>query len=294
MTTRRRTLPAVLLPVCSLLIAMLCIQSGASLAKSLFPVIGALGTTAVRLVIAAVILFFMLRGWRARITRHNWTTLAIYGVTLAGMNLMFYLSVTRLPLGIAAAIEFMGPLTVSVVFSKTRRDLAWAGIAAIGLLLLLPLTGVSPGLDPIGICWALGAAVCWGLYIVYGQKAGSQHGTQTAALGMVIAALIALPFGVAEAGAGLLDVHLLPIALTVAVMSSAIPFTLEMFALRRLPARTFGTLMSIEPAIGALVGIVVLAEALSTTQWLAIALIVIASAGASMSASRSAEIASKE
>lgn len=280
---RMRTLPASLLPVCGLLIAMLSIQSGASLAKSLFPVLGALGTTTLRLIIAAVIMCMLLRAWRARITRGNWTTLAIYGVTLAGMNLMFYLAVMRLPLGIAAALEFTGPLAVSVIWSRNRTDLAWVGMAAIGLLLLMPLTSATQGLDPVGIAWALGAAACWALYIVYGRKAGMQHGTQTAALGMTLAAFVALPFGVAEAGSSLLDISVLPIALAVAVMSSAIPYTLEMFALRRLPTRTFGTLMSIEPVMGALVGRAFLGELLTTTQWLAIALIVIASACASLS-----------
>ena len=279
-----RTETSIFLPVCGLLFAMLSFSSGAAFAKGLFPDLGAMGTAAIRLAFAAVIMLVVLRGWRARITRVNWGALTIYGVTLCGMNLFFYLALMRLPLGVTSAIEFMGPLSVSVIFSNNRRDIIWAVLAAVGLLLLMPLTGGPDALDPVGIVWALASAICWALYIVYGQKAGSHHGTQTAALGTGIAALVALPFGIAEAGSSLLNTDLLPLVLAVALLSGAIPFTLEMFSLQRLPARTFGVLMSIEPVFGALVGFVVLREALTLTQALAIALVVVACAGAALSA----------
>jgi len=263
---------------------MLSISTGAALAKGLFPVFGPLGTTAVRFVIAALIMVIVLRGWRAKITRENWSSLALYGAMLCGLNICFYMALTRLPLGIASAIEFMGPLAVSVIYSSSRKDYLWAALALVGLLLLMPLGGSADGLDPIGILWALASAVCWALYIVFGQKAGVQHGAQTSALGMVIAALIAFPIGAAEAGEALFRFDLLPLVILVALMTSAIPMSLEMFSLQRLPTRTFGVLLSIEPVIGAVVGFVVLKEALTIVQACAIALVVIACAGASQSA----------
>lgn len=285
-----RVASTILLPISGLLVAMLSISTGAAIAKGLFPILGAQGTTAVRFAVALPIMFILLRGWRARITQDNWRVLGTYGVTLCGMNLFFYIAMKTLPLGVTSAIQFMGPLSVSVLFSRSGRDLAWAALAAAGLLLLAPLTASPDALDPVGILWALGSATCWALYIVYGQKAGLQHGTQTAALGMAIAALVAFPFGVAEAGSSLLDIDLLPLIVTVALLSSAIPITLEMFSLQRLPTRTFGVLMSIEPVIGALVGFIVLHEALTMRQMLAIALVVAACAGAALSARPKVEV----
>lgn len=278
-----------LVPIVALLVTMLSIQSGASLAKHLFPLLGALGTTSIRLALAALIMIVMLRGWRARITRENWRSLIVYGVMLAGMNIMYYLAIARLPLGIASALEFLGPLGVAVALSRKISDFAWAGLAAIGLALLTPVVGPMQRLDPVGIAWALAAAACWALYIIFGKQAGRQHGAQTAALGMTIAAMIALPLGIPEAGLSLLDLSLLPIAFGMALLSSAVPFTLEMHALRNLPTRSFGILMSMEPAIGALVGLVILRENLAFSQWLAIAFIVAASIGTSISTRNAAE-----
>ncbi len=275
----------VLLPVGGLLIALISIQCGAALAKSLFPVLGALGTTAVRLVLGAILLAVILKAWRAKLTADNWPPLLLYGVALGVMNIAFYMAILTLPLGIAAAIQFLGPLTVAVVYSRRGVDFAWAALAALGLLLLTQLDNAQDGLDTTGVLWALTAAIGWALYIVFGQKAGAVHGVQTSALGMLIGAAIALPFGLAEAAPVLVRPDLLPIALAVAVLSSAIPFSLEMSALRKLPARTFGTLMSLEPVIGAFVGLLFLQELLTLTQWLAIICIVVASIGTSLSAS---------
>ncbi len=281
-----------LLPILCLLIAMLSISTGAALAKGLFPVLGVPGTNAVRFVVAALIMMIVLRGWRARITRDNWPSLTIYGVTLCGMNLSFYMALKTLPLGIASAIEFMGPLTVSILYSNSRKDYFWAALAAAGLLLLMPITGAGAGagLDPFGMMWAVSSAVCWALYIVFGLRAGKHHGAQTPALGMVVAALIALPFGAVEASEVVLRVDIIPLIFIVALLSSAIPISLEMFSLQRLPTRTFGVLLSIEPAIGALVGFVFLTEALASQQILAIGLVVMACAGASYSARPRADL----
>jgi inner membrane transporter RhtA len=232
-----------------------------------------------RLGFGALMLTLVLRPWRARITRGNWRSLALYGVVLGLMNLCYYLSLTRIPLGIAAAIEFTGPLIVAVCTSRRRIDLIWVALAAGGLLLLLPFDGAASALDPIGILYALLAGAGWGTYVIIGKRAGDALGSSTPALGMIIGALVVLPFGINEAGMALLSPALLPTALLVAALSSAIPFAFEMVALRNLQPQTYGTLTSLEPAIGALAGLVILHEALPVIQWLAIGLIISASIG---------------
>lgn len=270
-------------PVAVLLVSMASIQSGASLAKSLFPVLGAQGVTAMRLTFAAIILLVLLRPWRQPIARKSWGSLLAYGITLGGMNLMFYMALRTVPLGVAVALEFTGPLAVALYFSRKALDFLWIAIAVFGLWLLLPIGNLGQGVDPTGAALALAAGVCWGLYIIFGQRAGSDHGTQGAALGVSIAAVFIAPIGIVHAGTALLDLHLLPALLGVAVLSSALPYTLEMVALTRLPARTFGTLMSIEPAFGALSGLFFLGEQLTFLQWLAIAAIIVASVGTTLS-----------
>ncbi|BAN48181.1 putative threonine/homoserine transporter [Metapseudomonas resinovorans NBRC 106553] len=258
---------------------MASIQSGASLAKTLFPVIGAQGTTTLRLVFAAIFLVLILRPWRARISKSSLPALLMYGVALGGMNLLFYMSLRTIPLGIAVALEFTGPLAVALFASRRTIDFVWIGLAALGLWLLLPLGKTEAHLDPTGMAYALGAGVCWALYIIYGARAGSDHGMQGAALGVLVAAVFIAPVGIVHAGADLLRPELLPVALGVALLSTAIPYTLEMVALTRLPAQTFGTLMSIEPAFGALSGLLFLGEHLTALQWLAILCIILASVG---------------
>lgn len=283
MNTQTRSLAATLFPVGVLMIAMASIQSGASLAKSMFPLIGPEGTTTLRLLFASVIMLLLLRPWRARLSAKTLKTVVIYGAALGGMNLLFYLSLQTIPLGIAVALEFTGPLAVALYASRRLMDFLWIGLAVIGLLMLVPLGGTNAGLDLAGVGYALGAGVCWALYILYGQKAGAENGIQTAALGVVIAAIVVAPIGIVHAGSALLNPALIPVALGVAILSTALPYTLEMVALTRLPARTFGTLMSIEPVFGALSGLLFLHEVLSLSQWLAIAAIICASIGATLS-----------
>lgn len=276
---------ALLFPIGLLLIAMSSIQSGASLAKSLFPLIGAPGTTAVRLIFAAIILLAVLRPWQARLSAGAWRNVLVYGLALGGMNFLFYMSLRSVPLGIAVALEFTGPLAVAVLSSRRKVDFCWVGLAVAGMLLLVP--GASAGgVDLTGAFFALGAGVCWALYILYGQKAGADHGIQTAGLGVAIAAICIAPFGVASAGAALLNPAILPAAIGVAILSTALPYSLEMVALTRMPARTFGILMSMEPAIGALSGLIFLGEQLAMNQWLAIVAIIAASAGATLTQAR--------
>ncbi|MDH1656117.1 threonine/homoserine exporter RhtA [Pseudomonas mosselii] len=288
MNTPNRSLAATLFPIGLLLIAMASIQSGASLAKSMFPIVGAQGTTALRLIFASVIMLLLLRPWRARLDASTLRSVIIYGMALGGMNFLFYMSLRSVPLGIAVALEFTGPLAVALWASRRALDFLWIALAVAGLLLLIPVGQTDDGLDPIGASYALGAGVCWALYILYGQKAGAENGIQTAALGVVIAALFVAPIGIAHAGSALLTPALLPVALGVAILSTALPYSLEMVALTRMPARTFGTLMSIEPAFGALSGLLFLGEKLTLWQWLAILAIITASVGATLSMKRDA------
>lgn len=281
MTTLPQTLTSRLFPVGLLLIAMASIQSGASLAKSMFPIIGAQGTTSLRLIFASIIMLLILRPWRASLTAKSLRTVVIYGVALGGMNFLFYMSLRSVPLGIAVALEFTGPLAVAIYASRRAIDFVWIGLAIAGLLLLIP-AGDSGGIDMLGASYALGAGACWALYILFGQKAGEDNGVQTAALGVMIAALFIAPIGIVHAGAALFTPSLIPIAIGVAILSTALPYTLEMVALTRMPTRTFGTLMSIEPAFGALSGLLFLHEVLSLAQWLAISCIIMASVGATL------------
>ncbi|MGP5284489.1 threonine/homoserine exporter RhtA [Pseudomonas helleri] len=282
MTQSSRSLVSTLLPVGLLLIAMASIQSGASLAKSMFSIVGAQGTTTLRLIFASIIMLLILRPWRAKLTAKSLKTVIVYGIALGGMNLLFYMSLRTVPLGIAVALEFTGPLAVAIFSSRKAIDFVWIGLAITGLLLLIPLGEGAQGIDLVGTAYALGAGVCWALYILFGQKAGADNGVQTAALGVIIAALFIAPVGIVHAGSALLTPALIPIALAVALLSTALPYTLEMIALTRMPTRTFGTLMSIEPAFGALSGLLFLHEVLSVTQWIAILCIIMASVGATL------------
>jgi inner membrane transporter RhtA len=207
-----------------------------------------------------------------------------YGLTLGIMNLCFYMALRTVPLGIAVALEFLGPLAIALVGSRRALDFLWVALVVGGLALLLPWHAQTQALDPVGVLYALGAAVGWATYILLGRRAGTAFGGDAVALGTAIGALVAVPVGVMHAGAALFSLSALPFALGVAVLSSALPFSLEMHALTRLPARTVGILVSIEPAMGALLGLMFLDEHLNTFQWLAIAAIIAASIGAVLGA----------
>jgi inner membrane transporter RhtA len=281
--TARGTSTPPILPIAALIAAMISLQLGAALAKSLFPAVGAEGAAALRLALAAPMLLAYWRPWRMHPARGEGCegrALLIYGLAMGFMNLAFYSALRTVPLGIVVAVEFTGPLAVAMAASRRAVDFLWVALAAAGLLALLLPRGASPAaLDPRGIAFALAAAGCWALYIVYGRRAGAAHGGRTTALGMAIAALAVIPIGIAHAGAHLLLPALLPTAVAVALLSSALPYSLEMFSLTRMPTRTFGVFMSVEPALGALAGLAFLGERLSALQWGAVACVMVASAG---------------
>ena len=275
--------PRILLAIGALLIGMLSYQCGAAVAKHLFPVVGAEGATAYRLGLAALILLAWRRPWRNAHAREGRRALWGYGLAIGAMNLAFYLSLRTIPLGIAVALEFTGPLALALCGSRRWVDFIWIALVVAGLLMLLPLREEMPPLDPAGVVLALAAGIGWVLYIVLGRKTGTAYGADAVTLGTSIAALLTVPIGFAHAGSALFAPSLLPFALGVAVLSSALPYTLEMIALTRLPSRTFGTLLSLEPALAAAAGAVFLHESLDLLQWLAIAAIVVAAAGTALS-----------
>jgi inner membrane transporter RhtA len=274
------------LAVCSVLLAMLTIQTGASIAKQLFPLIGPEGTTALRLGFSAMVLWLVFRPWRSLpVGRRDWLAIATYGACLGGMNILFYLAIARIPLGIGVALEFTGPLAVALMSSRRKRDFTWVACAVIGILLLLPDMHGADALDPVGVAMALGAGACWAGYILFGKKTNSQaSGGITVALGMTVAAAILVPIGAVSQGMALLSWQVLPLGFVVGILSSAIPYSLEMVALRHMNSQNFSVFMSMEPAIAALAGFLILSELLTLWQWLAIGLVIAASLGSSLTA----------
>jgi inner membrane transporter RhtA len=259
------------------LLGIVSVQVGSAVAKQLFPAVGSFGTVALRLFFAAAVLMLW---WRPplRMDRRMWTVVLSYGVILGLMNLCFYLALARIPLGIAVTIEFLGPLGVALIGSRRWLDAFWAVLAAGGVVLLME---GSVDLDLVGVLFALAAGAFWGLYILVSAALG-RHTTEGngLALGMAVAALIAVPFGVADSGTALLEPWVLVAGLGVALLSSVIPYTFDLEALRKIPPHVFGILMSLEPAMAALIGFILLGEALHWAQWLAVLCVVAASAGA--------------
>ena len=275
------------IPFLAVLGSVTALGVGTSWAKqALFPVVGAQGTTAVRVGLSALLMLMLWRPWRWRLSRADAQAVALYGAALGAMNLMFYLSLQTLPFGLAVAIEFAGPLAVAIWSSRRAVDFVWVALAIVGLALLLPLWLSGSTLDPLGVLYAVGAAVFWALYIVFGKRAGHLHAGQSVSLGLLVAALVVVPVGVAHAGAALLSPSVLLVGVAVAAISSALPISLEMMALKRLPKEAFGIMISMEPAVAALLALALLGERLDTVQWLAIGCIVAASMGSAATARR--------
>ena len=283
--TSRRLAP--LLPILAVLGSVTALGIGTSFAKQLFPQVGSLGTTALRVGFSALLLLALWRPWRWPLSRVDALSVLKYGVALGFMNLLFYMSLRTIPFGLAVAIEFSGPLTVAMVYSRQRIDFLWLALAVLGLGLLLPLARDSASLDTEGVLYALAAAVCWGAYIVFGKRLSHLHAGHSVALGLSVAALTVVPFGVWHAGSALLDPKILLFGLGVAAISSALPISLEMMALKRLPQQSFGVMTSMEPAVAAVLGLLLLDEHLNGLQWVAIVCIMLAAAGSSVTARRS-------
>ncbi|KUN45139.1 transporter [Streptomyces olivochromogenes] len=266
-------------PVGLVLAGGVSVQFGGALAVTLIPRAGALGVVTLRLLVAAIVLMAVCRPKVRGHSRADWRTVVIFGLTMAAMNGLFYQSVARIPLGPAVTLEVLGPLVLSVLTSRRVLNLLWAGLALGGVFLLGG--GGFSSLDPVGVAFALSAGAMWAAYIVFSARTGRRFPQADGlALAMVVAAVAFLPLGIAESGTRLINPTTVALGGAVAVMSSVLPYTLELLALRRLPAATFAILMSLEPAVAATAGFLVLDQALSATEALAIALVIAASMGA--------------
>ncbi|MFI9152934.1 EamA family transporter [Streptomyces sp. NPDC053367] len=266
-------------PVGLVLAGGISVQFGGALAVTLMPRAGALGVVTLRLLVAAIVLLLVCRPRVRGHSRADWGTVVVFGLTMGAMNGLFYASVDRIPLGAAVTLEVLGPLALSVIASRRLVNLVWAGLALGGVFLLGG--GGFSGLDPVGAALALGAGAMWAAYIVFSARTGRRFPQADGlALAMAVAALLFLPLGIAESGAKLTDPVTIGLGAGVAILSSVLPYTLELLALRRLPASTFAVLMSLEPAIAATAGFLILDQTLTATQSAAIALVIGASMGA--------------
>lgn len=268
-------------PIPAVLLSIISVQGGAAIAKGLFPLLGAGGTAGVRIGFSALILVLLVRPRLRQLTTVQWRAVIPYGIILGLMNLLFYCALARIPMGLAVTLEFIGPLCLALAGSRRTLDLLWVVLAGAGIALIAPWNG--EGVDLIGIIFALLAGVCWAIYILLSKRAGAQLPGQLAVtVGMLFAALTVLPFGIIEGNLFSMTPYLLLLSVTLAIFSSVLPFSLEMQALRAMPPRTFSILMSLEPAMAALVGLLLLGEHLKVSQWLAVACIVVASSGAAL------------
>ena len=257
----------------------LSVHFGSAVAALLIPQAGVAGVVTLRLGISAVLLLLVCRPRLSGHSRSDWLVIVGFGAVLAAMNGLFYAAIARIPLGVAVTIEVLGPLTLSVLAGRGPARWVWAGLAAVGVVLLGE--GSLTGLDPVGLAFALGAATMWACYILLSARTGARFPkADGVALAMVVAAALTLPWSIAAAGPALLHPTVLAVGAVVALLASVLPYTLEVFALRRLPTAAFAVMMSLGPAIATVAGYLVLGQALSAVQGLAVVLVVVASAGA--------------
>ncbi|WP_153395328.1 EamA family transporter [Chryseobacterium vaccae] len=260
------------------LLAIICVQGGASIAKQLFPAIGAIGTVTLRIVLSAVLLMIINRPKFSEFTRQKWLYCAMYGIGLAAMNLIFYMAIQRIPLGLAVTVEFAGPLFLAIALSRKLLDVVWALLACVGILLIVPWK--SNHIDLLGLGLAFLAGLFWAGYIVMGGKVAKiMDGKDAVTTGMLFASLVIIPFTLWDGAVFNITPTIFLKGLGVAILSSALPFSLEMMALKKLPAKTFSILMSLEPAFAALSGFIFLSENLTFLQWVSIACVITASIG---------------
>ncbi|MEN8640668.1 EamA family transporter [Pseudomonas sichuanensis] len=275
----RQANPGAFTPILAALLGLVSVQSGAAVGKAIFPLVGPEGVAALRLGLSALILLVVLRPWRIW-RQANLRDLVGYGLMMGLMNLLIYRAFLYIPVGIAVSIEVIGPLGVALLSSRRRIDLLWIALSAFGLV-LLPWGAGADGLDIRGVAYALAAALAWGLYVTLGTRV-AVHGRQAVASGMLVAAMLGVPLGALQAGSQLLQPTVLAVGLAVALLSSTLPFLLDMFAMRHLPPSVFGVLLSASPAAGAIAGWLVLGETLSLLQCVGIAAIAAACAGAAL------------
>lgn len=274
-----------------LFIAMISMQSSGALAKTLFDQFPVITISAMRLLLGSLILAVIFKIWQVNFKQVKWSSIISYGIALAGMNALFYLSIHRIPLGIAVAFEFIGPLSVALFHARQKFDFIWVGLAILGLVLLFPFDQAKQTLDPIGIAFALAAGACWALYIIAGQRPSGVSGNHTVCLGMFVGMLCLMPVALFSGmPLKVFEPSNLIYFIALAILASALPFSLEMIALRNLSALSFGTLMSLEPAIAAFSGFIFLNEQLLWTQWLALATIISASIGCTVTAQKARHI----
>jgi len=272
--------------VIALIFSMLSLCIGTSFAKGLFPVLGAQGTSSYRLLFSALLLWCIWRPWRFSLNIGQVKLLLFYGVSLGLMNLLFYMALRSIPLGVAIAIEFCGPLGLALYSSRQKIDILWIGLVIIGLSFLIPFENTTASLDPTGIFYAVCCAFFWASYIIVGQKIKTIHPGQASTVGITIAACVTLPFSLSHLGIEIWQPQLFGLGLLVGILSSALPYSLEMISLRSLDRKTFGVLLSLEPAFGAITASIILQEFLSLSQILAIICIVSASIGCILTANR--------
>ncbi|WP_207431539.1 EamA family transporter [Sabulibacter ruber] len=268
--------------------SIVSVQTGASVAKYLFPVLGASGTASLRIGFSAIILLAFFRTNLLQLNRRQLLYCAGYGTCLGAMNLVFYFAIKRIPLGLGVTIEFMGPLALAIIGSRKLLDLMWAALAGLGIALIAPWNTNS--IDLVGVLCAALAGSLWAGYILLGGKVSKfMKGGDAVAVGMVFATLLVVPFGVFSGGLSALNGPLLLLGIAVALLTSAIPFTLDMNALRQLSSKNYSILMSLHPAVAALSGLLFLQEHLSLTQWLSIACVIAASVGATVFSKKQSE-----
>jgi len=272
-------------PVPAVLLAIISVQCGAAIAKTLFPAIGAAGTASIRIGVSALILLLAYRPNLKEITLAQWKIVAPYGLSLGAMNLIFYLAIERIPIGLAVTLEFIGPLLVAIIGSRRLIDYCWVLLAAAGIVLIAPWS--NDKIDPLGVLFALVAGGLWAAYIVLGGKISKiMKDGDAVTTGMLFAAILILPFGFYENGLANLTPKLFGMGIALALLSSAIPFTLEMKALGQLPPRTFSILMSLEPAAASICAFIFLQEKLNFYEIAAVVCVIAASAGSTLTAKR--------
>lgn len=272
-------------PVPAVLLSILSVQCGAAIAKTLFPALGAAGTASIRIGISALILLLAYRPNFSKITRQQWKIVIPYGLSLGAMNLIFYFAIERIPIGLAVTLEFVGPLLVAIFGSKRLIDYCWVILAAAGIVLIAPWSNTR--IDSLGVLFALLAGALWAAYIILGGKISKiMNDGQAVSTGMVFATLLILPFGFYENGLINLTPKLFGLGIALALLSSAIPFTLEMKALGQLPPRTFSILMSLEPAAASICAFIFLQEKLNFYEILAVICVIAASAGSTLTAKK--------